>query len=66
MLDGAELGRAIATHPGDPETALAEYEKAMFPRAAAAAAEATDLRLMFADDAPHGVIAMWTGAEQAL
>ncbi|WP_432981082.1 FAD-dependent oxidoreductase [Dactylosporangium sp. CA-233914] len=65
MYDGAELGRAIAAHPGDPETALAEYEQAMFPRAAAAAAEATDFRLMFADDAPHSVIAMWTGAEQA-
>ncbi|MEV4013076.1 NAD(P)/FAD-dependent oxidoreductase [Nonomuraea angiospora] len=65
MHDGAELGRAIAAHPGDLETALAEYEKAMFQRAAAAAAEGTDFRLMFADDAPHGVIAMWTGAEQA-
>ncbi|WIV57447.1 FAD-dependent oxidoreductase [Amycolatopsis nalaikhensis] len=39
MLDGAELGRAIAAHPGDVETALAEYEAAMFPRAAKIAAE---------------------------
>jgi 2-polyprenyl-6-methoxyphenol hydroxylase-like FAD-dependent oxidoreductase len=61
MLDGAELGRAIAAHPGDPETALAEYETALFPRADAAAAEGADFRLMFADDAPHGVIALWTG-----
>ncbi|MTD58690.1 FAD-dependent oxidoreductase [Amycolatopsis pithecellobii] len=63
MQDGAELGQAIAAHPGDPETALAEYERAMFPRATAAAAEGTDFQLMFADDAPHGVIALWTGAE---
>jgi len=62
MLDGAELGRAIAAHPGDPETAVADYEQGMFPRAAAAAAEGADYDLMFADDAPHGVIAMWTQA----
>ena len=35
MQDGAELGQAIAAHPDDVEVALAEYEQAMFPRAAA-------------------------------
>ncbi|MFJ2177282.1 FAD-dependent oxidoreductase [Streptomyces sp. NPDC087851] len=35
MLDGAELGEALAAHPGDVETALTEYERAMFPRSAA-------------------------------
>ncbi|MEV4142166.1 NAD(P)/FAD-dependent oxidoreductase [Amycolatopsis sp. NPDC049691] len=39
MLDGASLAQAIAAHPGDPEKALGEYEKAMFPRAAAEAGE---------------------------
>ncbi|MFB9689885.1 FAD-dependent oxidoreductase [Amycolatopsis plumensis] len=34
MLDGAELGLALAAHPGAVETALAEYEEAMFPRSA--------------------------------
>ncbi|MFI6909940.1 FAD-dependent oxidoreductase [Nonomuraea sp. NPDC050394] len=32
MYDGAELGRAIAAHPGDAETGLAAYEQAMFAR----------------------------------
>jgi 2-polyprenyl-6-methoxyphenol hydroxylase-like FAD-dependent oxidoreductase len=34
MLDGAELARAIAAHPGDLEAALDEYEPAMLARAA--------------------------------
>ncbi|MFH8612171.1 FAD-dependent oxidoreductase [Streptomyces sp. NPDC018029] len=38
MLDGAELGRALAAHPGDTEAALTAYERAMFPRSAEAAA----------------------------
>ncbi|MBO0654583.1 FAD-dependent monooxygenase [Streptomyces triculaminicus] len=40
MLDGAELGKAIAAHPDDIETALTAYEQALFPRGAAAAAVA--------------------------
>lgn len=31
MLDGAELGKALATHPDDIEAALTEYEQAVFP-----------------------------------
>ncbi|MDS0138083.1 MULTISPECIES: NAD(P)/FAD-dependent oxidoreductase [unclassified Amycolatopsis] len=34
MLDGAELGLALAARPGAVETALVEYEEAMFPRSA--------------------------------
>ncbi|WP_327739792.1 FAD-dependent monooxygenase [Streptomyces nojiriensis] len=37
MYDGAELGKALAAHPGDVEAALTEYEQAMFPRSAEAA-----------------------------
>ncbi|MFE3167539.1 FAD-dependent oxidoreductase [Streptomyces sp. NPDC059224] len=63
MHDGAELGRALAAHPGDPEAALAAYEPAMFSRGAEEAADATQLHeLMFGDDAPHGLIAMFAGA----
>ena len=65
MLDGAELGQAIAAHPDDVEVALAEYEQAMFPRAAAAAGAEDIYDLMLGDDAPHSWIAMMNGAEQA-
>lgn len=45
MLDGAELGEALAAHPGDVEAALEAYERVMFPRSAevgAAEAESPD------------------------
>ncbi|MFE0171158.1 FAD-dependent oxidoreductase [Streptomyces sp. NPDC059002] len=38
MLDGAELGKALAARPDDVEAALFAYEQAMFPRSAEAAA----------------------------
>jgi 2-polyprenyl-6-methoxyphenol hydroxylase-like FAD-dependent oxidoreductase len=64
MLDGAELGRAIAAHPDDAETALAEYEQAMFERAAAEAGD--DLYdVMFGPEAPHSLAAMLGGAAQS-
>ncbi|MEU3712002.1 FAD-dependent oxidoreductase [Streptomyces catenulae] len=51
MLDGAELGRSIAAHPGDTETALTAYEEALFPRSEASAAEsATSLDTMFGEN----------------
>ncbi|MFJ6897961.1 FAD-dependent oxidoreductase [Streptomyces hokutonensis] len=56
MYDGAELGRAIAAHPDDTETALTEYEQAMFPRSAASAAEQPDLHEVLGDDTPHNLI----------
>ncbi|MFJ4653322.1 FAD-dependent oxidoreductase [Nocardia sp. NPDC088792] len=63
MQDGAELGRAIAAHPGDIEAALAEYEQAMFARTAAAAGDEDIYDLMLGDDAPHSWIAMMNNAE---
>ncbi|MGW7614948.1 FAD-dependent oxidoreductase [Streptomyces antimycoticus] len=42
MLDGAELGEALAAHPGDIETALSAYEHVMFPRSAEQLATAED------------------------
>jgi 2-polyprenyl-6-methoxyphenol hydroxylase-like FAD-dependent oxidoreductase len=62
MYDGAELGRAIAAHPDDAETALTEHEQAMFARSAAAAAEAPDLYVMLGEGTPHTLIDAFTGS----
>ena len=57
MLDGAELGQAIAAHPDDIEAALTAYEKAMFPRSEAEYADAYELLdLCLGDRAPFGLI----------
>ncbi|MFF0967166.1 FAD-dependent oxidoreductase [Streptomyces sp. NPDC003703] len=63
MQDGAELGRALAAHPGDTEAALAAHEQAMFARAD----EADDdgfYTTMIDDHAPHSLLALMTGAER--
>ncbi|WP_326824070.1 FAD-dependent oxidoreductase [Streptosporangium sp. NBC_01756] len=65
MLDGAELGQAIADHPGDIETALAIYEKALFPRGQASAGEsAASLELMFGPDPVTRLTEMFTDQPQ--
>lgn len=62
MLDGAELGLALAAHPGDVEAALAVYEEAMFPRSAAVAAEGAELHALLASEAPaQAMVAMLQG-----
>ncbi|MET9127914.1 NAD(P)/FAD-dependent oxidoreductase [Streptomyces sp. NPDC004528] len=62
MYDGAELGRAVAAHPGDVEAALTAYERDLFPRSATEAIEGEQLHeLLFGDDTPHGLIGMFTG-----
>jgi 2-polyprenyl-6-methoxyphenol hydroxylase-like FAD-dependent oxidoreductase len=61
MYDGAELGKAIAAHPGDVEAALLAYEKELFPRSASAAAEADrNLKLFFNDHSPQSVVDLFT------
>jgi 2-polyprenyl-6-methoxyphenol hydroxylase-like FAD-dependent oxidoreductase len=63
MYDGAELGKALAAHPDDTEAALTEFEEAMFARSTAEYEDAAQLHeLMFGDDTPHGLIAMFRGA----
>lgn len=60
LYDGAELGKAIAAHPGAPDAALAAYESALFPRSAAFAEEsAQNLAMFFDADAPQGLVAFF-------
>ncbi|PVX70720.1 FAD-dependent oxidoreductase [Paraburkholderia unamae] len=62
MLDGAELGAAIAAHPGDVETALAAYEATMFARSAAAAADScATLELCLDERAPLSLVDFLSG-----
>ena len=62
MFDGAELGNAIAANPADIETGLRLYESDLFPRSAAAAAEAArNLAIMFDDHAPRSLLDLFAG-----
>ncbi|MET8718917.1 FAD-dependent oxidoreductase [Streptomyces misionensis] len=66
LLDGAELGQAIAAHPGDIEAALAAYEEALFPRGeASAAGSAASLDTMFGEDGLEKTVAFFTGGPDA-
>jgi 2-polyprenyl-6-methoxyphenol hydroxylase-like FAD-dependent oxidoreductase len=65
MLDGAELGRAIAAHPGDVEAALTEYEQVLFLRSTAEAAEARrDFEIVFGAGTPRSLLGLFTHDEQ--
>lgn len=62
MFDGAELGLALAAHPGDTEWALAAYEARLFPRSEGSAAEsAASGTMMFREDAPQGMLDFFAG-----
>ncbi|MGN5632333.1 FAD-dependent oxidoreductase [Streptomyces sp. AC154] len=61
MFDGAELAKAIATHPGDTEAALTAYEEALFPRSEAFYADAHEmLDVVLGDRTPFGFIDLFT------
>ncbi|QTE02554.1 FAD-dependent oxidoreductase [Streptomyces cyanogenus] len=64
LLDGAELGLALAAAPGDTEAALAAYEARMFQRAEASARDSAHGQdLLFRADAPQGLVRMFTGRD---
>ncbi|MFF4548520.1 FAD-dependent oxidoreductase [Streptomyces sp. NPDC001435] len=66
MYDGAELGNALAAQPDDIEAALTAYEEALFPRSAAAAAQALQVhKLCLDDNAPHSLVGFFTNYGQA-
>ncbi|MBK3567080.1 NAD(P)/FAD-dependent oxidoreductase [Streptomyces sp. MBT62] len=63
MLDGAELGKAIAAHPDDAEAALTAYEEALFPRTAPVYTQAHDmLDLLLGERAPFGFLDLFNGS----
>jgi 2-polyprenyl-6-methoxyphenol hydroxylase-like FAD-dependent oxidoreductase len=65
MLDGAELGQAIAAHPGDLETALAAFEAVMFARGQAAAADSHQtLALCLDERAPFSLVEFFSAAHE--
>lgn len=64
MFDGAELGTAIAAHPGNVEAALAAYEKELFPRSASEAADAEGiLDICLGLNAPQSLVDFFTNHE---
>jgi 2-polyprenyl-6-methoxyphenol hydroxylase-like FAD-dependent oxidoreductase len=62
MYDGAQLAEAIAAHPENTEAALGSYEAELFPRSAESAGEsAQSLEVIFAADAPRGLVDLFAG-----
>ncbi|SDT09675.1 2-polyprenyl-6-methoxyphenol hydroxylase [Streptomyces sp. TLI_053] len=60
LLDGALLGLALAAHPDDFPAAVAEYEREMFERSAAAARMSTEIQAMLrAPDAARKMLAFF-------
>ncbi|BDU00212.1 oxidoreductase [Nocardia sputorum] len=64
LLDGAELGNALAVHPDDIETALTEYEQAMFARSTKVATESAELFGDRYDGTAEGLVAAFTAPER--
>ncbi|WP_194836973.1 NAD(P)/FAD-dependent oxidoreductase [Nocardia sp. XZ_19_369] len=64
MLDGAELGQALAAHPDDIEAALNEYEQVMFVRSTEMATEAVEFFEDFFDGTAASLVTMFTGQDQ--
>lgn len=63
MLDGAELGQALAAHPGDVEAAIAAYEEEMFVRSATPVDDAVLLESLFGGDVPESLLELVRGEQ---
>jgi 2-polyprenyl-6-methoxyphenol hydroxylase-like FAD-dependent oxidoreductase len=66
LLDGAELGEAIAANPDDIEAAFAAYEEVMFTRSELEAIAAHEtIELIFGSNAPHALVELFNGNPEA-
>ncbi|MFD6280016.1 FAD-dependent oxidoreductase [Streptomyces sp. NPDC060209] len=64
MIDGADLGLAIAGHRGNTEAALSAYEATLFPRSERTALEsAQGQETLFNDRAPQPLVDMFSSFE---
>ncbi|MEU6189561.1 FAD-dependent monooxygenase [Nocardia sp. NPDC047038] len=63
LLDGAELGNALAAHPDGIETALSEYEQNMFARSTEVAIQTAELFGDRNDGTAQGLVAAFTARE---
>lgn len=62
LYDGAELAKALVSHPNDIEPALAAYEVALFARSGEVAqASADNLNRFFGEGAPGSVVELFKG-----
>ncbi|MBB5852185.1 FAD-dependent oxidoreductase [Amycolatopsis umgeniensis] len=59
MLDGAELGKSLAAHPGDVEAALVEYEQAMFVRGETPIDEELLMESVFGEELPPSLLGLF-------
>lgn len=61
LLDGAELGRALAARPHDVPAAVEEYEREMFARTSVAARMSAEMKkLLMSPDAAQKLLAFFT------
>lgn len=66
MYEGAQLGKAISTNPGNVEAALAAYEMDLFPRSASEAAGAEEvLDVCYGDNSPQSLVDFFTNIRLA-
>ncbi len=66
MVDGAELGEAIAAYPDNLEAALAAYEQKLFPRSAEAARGSMEvLDVCLGNEAPDSLVRFLDGSKAA-
>ena len=65
MLDGAELGAALATHRDDVEAAFAAYEPTLFARSNTVITEANEFFDNLFDGSAQGLVSAFTAGERS-